>query len=149
MKINLAPAMGLLLVLAACGSDSEVPPPPETVGMEAPSDTPSRNSRIAGRWLSTATSVAAGAIRLEIAGDGTYRMKMLQSRSSLVEAIVSASAGDMTWSKAGFLHGRDEHPSPEMDRFGRWTAGFEGDAARIVLAPEKGAPVVFERESES
>jgi len=149
MKINLSFAMCIGLLLAACGSPSEVPAPVDAVGMEAPSDTPSRNARLTGRWLSTAKSMPAGAIRMEISSDGTYRMKMLQARDSLVETIVSASAGDISWNRAGFAHGVDGHPSPDMARFGRWTAGFANEGATIVLAPEKGAPVLFDREPES
>lgn len=149
MKINLSPVLGMLMLLGACSSSSEVAPPANAVGMEAPSDTPSRNARLAGRWLSSAKSMPDGAIRMEISSDGAYRMKLLQARESLVETIVSASAGDLSWNRAGFVHGVDEHPSPEMQRFGRWTAGFEDDGSRIVMAPEKGAAVVFEREAES
>lgn len=148
MKIHSAPLLGALLVLTACGSSGSgfVPASPEAVGLEAPSDTPSRNARVAGRWLSDARSMPNGAIRMEVGTDGTYRMKMLQARESLVETIVSASAGSLTWDRPGFAHGEDEHPSPEMKRFARWTAGFDGDEVRIVLSPSEGAPVVFERE---
>ncbi len=135
------------LLLAGCGSSGNPAPPPNAVGIEEPSDTTSRNARIAGRWLSDSASVPNGAIRIEIARDGTYTMKMLQARGSLVDAIVSASAGELTWTKAGFVSGRDEHPAPEMKRFGRWTAGFDAGATKLMLAPGDGREVVFEREA--